>query len=280
MDVARVRLGRARRRLRHRVVDHAAEEEPRHRRARPRQGRPAHRQPHRAARDAQGPAVRLQPRPAGGQGAGLRLGRHPARSLLPAVTGHGRDADASTPSVDGRRAPQGFALATDVAEWLVRAGRRRSAQAHEIAGACVRAARSAASTCRPARTTELAGDRPHLTPEVRLGAHRRRAPRRARRPTAARRRRASPSSSPQLRELVTADDGLGVVPAVTELPDGLPRSFFDRPVPRGRAATCWARWSLDADRRGGRPADRGRGVRRRGATRRRTRYRGRHPATP
>ena len=70
LDVDGVRLGDARRRLVDRVVDHAAEEEPRRRRARPRQVGPAHRPPHRRPRDAQGPAVRLQPRPAGGQGAG------------------------------------------------------------------------------------------------------------------------------------------------------------------------------------------------------------------
>ena len=59
-------------------LDHAAEEEPRRRRAGARQVRAAHRRPHRPARDAQGPAVRLQPRPAGGQGAGVRRGRHAA----------------------------------------------------------------------------------------------------------------------------------------------------------------------------------------------------------
>ena len=64
-----------RRRLRHRLVDHAAEEEPGHRRAGPGQGRPADRQPDRAAGHAQGPAAGVQPGPAGGQGAGLRLGR-------------------------------------------------------------------------------------------------------------------------------------------------------------------------------------------------------------
>ena len=47
LDDPRVRLGRARRRLRHRVVDHAAEEEPGRRRAGPRQGRPADRPPDR-----------------------------------------------------------------------------------------------------------------------------------------------------------------------------------------------------------------------------------------
>ena len=79
VGVARVRLGPARRRLRHRVVDHAAEEEPRRRRAGPWQGRPADRSPHRSPRDAEGPAVRVQPRPPGGQGAGVRRRRH-ARS--------------------------------------------------------------------------------------------------------------------------------------------------------------------------------------------------------
>ena len=74
-NTPRVRLRHARRRLLDRVVDHAAEEEPRHRRARPRQGRPAHRQPHRPAGHAQGAPARVQPRPAGGQGAGVRRRR-------------------------------------------------------------------------------------------------------------------------------------------------------------------------------------------------------------
>ena len=39
--------------------------------------------PDRAARHPQGPAVRLQPRPAGGQGGRLRLGRHPAPRCSP-----------------------------------------------------------------------------------------------------------------------------------------------------------------------------------------------------
>ena len=61
--------------LRHRVLDAAAEEEPRHRRARPGQVGSPHRQSHRTAGHAQGPAARVQPRPAGGQGAAVRLGR-------------------------------------------------------------------------------------------------------------------------------------------------------------------------------------------------------------
>ena len=71
-----VRLPAARRRVLDRLVDAAAEEEPRHRRARAGQGRPAHRRPHRLPRDAQGPAARVQPRSAGGQGAAVRRARH------------------------------------------------------------------------------------------------------------------------------------------------------------------------------------------------------------
>ena len=67
-----------RRRVRHRLVDHAAEEEPGRSRASPRQVGPADRRPHRLAHDAEGPAAHLQPRPAGGQGARLRRGRHAA----------------------------------------------------------------------------------------------------------------------------------------------------------------------------------------------------------
>ena len=75
-----VRVPAPRRRVRHRLVDAAAEEEPRHRRAGPRQGRPPHRPPHRVPRDAQGPAARVQPRPAGGQGAAVRRARDAAAS--------------------------------------------------------------------------------------------------------------------------------------------------------------------------------------------------------
>ena len=63
------RLARGRR---HRLVDDAAEAEPGRRRARARQGGHGDRAADRAARDREGPAARLRPRPAGGQGAGLR----------------------------------------------------------------------------------------------------------------------------------------------------------------------------------------------------------------
>ena len=75
----RVRLRPPRRRLRHRQLDAAAEEEPRHRRAGPGQGRAADRRPHRPAGHAQGPPARLQPRPPGGQGAAVRR-RRPGRA--------------------------------------------------------------------------------------------------------------------------------------------------------------------------------------------------------
>ena len=77
LGVGRVRLRPAAGERRHRLVDDAAEAESRRRRARPRQGRDGDRPPGGAARDAQGPAARLQPRPPGGQAARLR--RAPGR---------------------------------------------------------------------------------------------------------------------------------------------------------------------------------------------------------
>ena len=59
MVVAPVRLGRARRRLFDRLLDHAAEEEPRHRRADARARRPPDRRADHHAERAQGPALRL-----------------------------------------------------------------------------------------------------------------------------------------------------------------------------------------------------------------------------
>ena len=70
----RIRLRHAARLVVDGQLDHAAEEEPGHRGAGPRQVRPADRQPDRAAGDAEGAAAGLQPRSAGGQGAGVRLG--------------------------------------------------------------------------------------------------------------------------------------------------------------------------------------------------------------
>ena len=65
-------------------------------------------------------------------------------------------------------APQGFSLATDVAEWLVRAG-VPFRDAHEIAGACVQACErhTPAVELWDLTDAELAAISPHLTPDVR-----------------------------------------------------------------------------------------------------------------
>ena len=149
-----VLLRHARRRLLDRVEHHAAEEEPRRRRAGPRQGRPPGRRPHRPADDAEGAAARLQPRPAGGQGAGLRRGRHP-RGAAAGVQRDGRDPAASTPSGWSRsRRRASRWRPTSRSGWSARAC--RSASPTRSPAPCVREpARSAASSCgtSPTRTS-------------------------------------------------------------------------------------------------------------------------------
>ena len=85
--------------------------------------------------------------------------------VLPAMTGM-----IATLRFDTERmaasAPEGFALATDIAEWLVRSGvpfRR----AHEIAGECVRVAEARGVELWDLTDSELSGIDPALTPEVR-----------------------------------------------------------------------------------------------------------------
>ena len=63
-------------------------------------------------------------------------------------------------------APAGFSLATDVAEWLVRAG-VPFRDAHEIAGACVRACEQAGLQLHELDDATLAAISPQLTPDVR-----------------------------------------------------------------------------------------------------------------
>ena len=72
---AAVRLRADGRGVLERQLDHAAEAQPRRRRAGARQDRPRDRRPERAAGRAQGPAARLRQGPAGGQGAGVRCRR-------------------------------------------------------------------------------------------------------------------------------------------------------------------------------------------------------------
>ena len=63
-------------------------------------------------------------------------------------------------------APQGFSLATDVAEWLVRQDVPFRV-AHEVAGACVRRCEELGIELDELSDAELADDPPALTPAVR-----------------------------------------------------------------------------------------------------------------
>jgi argininosuccinate lyase len=63
-------------------------------------------------------------------------------------------------------APQGFSLATDVAEWLVRQGVPFRV-AHEVAGACVRECEERGIELWDLSDDDLAQISPHLTPRVR-----------------------------------------------------------------------------------------------------------------
>jgi argininosuccinate lyase len=86
-------------------------------------------------------------------------------TLLPAVTGL-----VATLSFDAERltaaAPAGFALATDVAEWLVRAG-VPFREAHEISGAFVSYCEQRGLDLPDLTDDQLAEVDPRLTPEVR-----------------------------------------------------------------------------------------------------------------
>ncbi|MDC4233006.1 argininosuccinate lyase [Actinomyces sp. B33] len=85
--------------------------------------------------------------------------------LLPAVSGM-----VATMRIDYARlaelAPQGFSLATDIAEWLVRRG-MPFRSAHEVAGACVRIAESRGAELSDLTDEELARASGMLTSEVR-----------------------------------------------------------------------------------------------------------------
>ncbi|GAB18985.1 argininosuccinate lyase [Gordonia effusa NBRC 100432] len=85
--------------------------------------------------------------------------------LLPAMTGL-----VATLTFHAERmaelAPAGFTLATDIAEWLVRQGIPFRV-AHEVAGACVRAAEEAGTDLAGLSDDQLAAINPALTPQVR-----------------------------------------------------------------------------------------------------------------
>ena len=84
--------------------------------------------------------------------------------VLPAMTGMISTLTFNTELMAGS-APQGFALATDIAEWLVRQG-VPFREAHEIAGACVRAAESRGVELWDLSPSEFSEISSYLTPEV------------------------------------------------------------------------------------------------------------------
>ncbi len=85
--------------------------------------------------------------------------------LLPAVAGMVATLQFRTRRLE-ELAPQGFALATDVAEWLVRQG-VPFREAHEIAGACVRRCEAAGIELWDLTDADLVEISPHLSPKVR-----------------------------------------------------------------------------------------------------------------
>ena len=85
--------------------------------------------------------------------------------VLPAVTGMIATLRFDTVRIS-MSAPEGFALATDIAEWLVRNG-VPFRDAHEIAGACVRAAEERGIELWDLEDADFAGISAALTPDVR-----------------------------------------------------------------------------------------------------------------
>ncbi|UPK73204.1 argininosuccinate lyase [Nocardioidaceae bacterium SCSIO 66511] len=85
--------------------------------------------------------------------------------LLPAVAGMVATLRFNTDRM-ASLAPQGFSLATDVAEWLVREG-VPFREAHELSGACVRTCEAEGKELWDLTDAELAAISPHLTPGVR-----------------------------------------------------------------------------------------------------------------
>ncbi len=85
--------------------------------------------------------------------------------LLPAFTGMVRTLRFDTDRM-AELAPQGFSLATDVAEWLVKRG-VPFREAHELAGTCVRRCEARGIDLADLSDADLAEVSPHLTPDVR-----------------------------------------------------------------------------------------------------------------
>ena len=85
--------------------------------------------------------------------------------LLPAVSGMVATLVFNNERLESL-APQGFALATDIAEWLVREGVPFRV-AHEVAGACVRVCEERGIELWDLTDADLAAINPNLTPDVR-----------------------------------------------------------------------------------------------------------------
>ncbi len=85
--------------------------------------------------------------------------------LLPAFSGMVATMEFDTDRLESL-APQGFSLATDIAEWLVRSGVPFRI-AHEVAGACVRACEERGIELWELSDAELSAISPALTPDVR-----------------------------------------------------------------------------------------------------------------
>jgi argininosuccinate lyase len=85
--------------------------------------------------------------------------------LLPAFAGMVATMEFNTHRLESL-APQGFSLATDIAEWLVREGVPFRV-AHEVAGACVRVCEQRGIELWDLDDDDLASISPHLTPGVR-----------------------------------------------------------------------------------------------------------------
>ncbi len=85
--------------------------------------------------------------------------------LLPAFTGMIRTLRFNTSRLE-ELAPQGFSLATDIAEWLVRQ-KVPFRVAHEVAGACVQECEKRGIELWDLTDSDLAAISPSLTPEVR-----------------------------------------------------------------------------------------------------------------
>ncbi|MGN6243180.1 MAG: argininosuccinate lyase [Motilibacteraceae bacterium] len=85
--------------------------------------------------------------------------------VLPAVTGMVATMTFH-PARMAAAAPEGFALATEIADWLVRRG-VPFRDAHEVAGSCVRLCEQRGIELTDLTDSDLASVSPHLTPQVR-----------------------------------------------------------------------------------------------------------------